>query len=88
MFHERFGALEPGSVADLAVMDYSPPTPLTEDTIPGHVLFGMRSSMVKSVMVNGKWIMWNKQLMGVDEEEVMGASKDIAKKLWKRIKKA
>ena len=87
IFNERFGVLEPDSIADLAVLDYSPPTPLTGDTLLGHFLFGMRSSMVKSVMVNGKWIVWDRQLLGIDEEEVMGTSRNIAQKLWERVRR-
>jgi hypothetical protein len=40
---------------------------------------------VKSVMVNGKWILWNRQLVGVDEEEAMRKSSAVARQLWKRI---
>jgi cytosine/adenosine deaminase-related metal-dependent hydrolase len=87
LFGQKFGSLEKGSVADLIVLDYMPPTPLMTKNILGHFLFGMRSSNVESVMVDGRWIVWNRQLPGVDEEAVMRHAQKVAQKLWKKMNK-
>ncbi|MBM4169561.1 MAG: putative aminohydrolase SsnA [Ignavibacteria bacterium] len=84
-FGRPFGALKKGSPADLVVLDYSPPTPLTSKNIFGHFIFGMNSTMVSHVMVDGKWIVWNKQLVGIDEEAVLQKARKVATKLWKRL---
>ena len=31
----------------------------------------MNSTMVQHVMIDGNWIVWNRQLMGIDEDAVM-----------------
>lgn len=84
-FGRPFGTLKKGSLADLVVLDYIPPTPLTSRNLHGHFLFGMNSTMVQHVMVDGNWIVWNKQLIGIDEEAVMQKARKAAKKLWNRM---
>jgi putative selenium metabolism protein SsnA len=84
-FGLAFGALTKGSPADLVVLDYIPPTPLNNKNLLGHFLFGMNSTMVQHVMIDGNWIVWNKQLVGIDEELVMKEAGKVANKLWKRM---
>jgi putative selenium metabolism protein SsnA len=84
-FGHPFGTLQKGSPADLVVLAYAPPTPLTSRSLLGHFLFGMNAAMVEHVMVGGTMIVWNKQLMGIDEEAVMQKAASVAKKLWSRM---
>ncbi len=87
LFGKQFGTLSAGSVADLTVLDYLPPTPLTKENLAGHALFGLRSAMVDSVMVNGKWIVWNRQMPGIDIQSVKEKAAVAAKKLWKKMER-
>jgi len=84
-FGRSFGTLKKGSPADLVVLDYDPPTPLTSRNLHGHFLFGMNSTMVQHVIVDGHWIVWNKQVVGIEEEAVMQKARKVAKKLWSRM---
>jgi cytosine/adenosine deaminase-related metal-dependent hydrolase len=86
-FGRDFGTLREGSPADLIVLDYTPPTPLTSGNLLGHFVFGMNSGMVKHVMVDGQWTMFNGQLVGIDEEKIMSEAQPVAKKLWKRMER-
>ncbi len=85
IFNKKFGALSKGSPADIVVLDYQPPTPMTVENLAGHFLFGMNSSMVESVMIDGKWVVKNRVLIGFDVESVYEKSKKVAKKLWEKI---
>lgn len=85
-FGKPFGALKKGSPADLVVLDYVAPTPLTSRNLLSHFMFGMNSSMVNHVLVSGAWIVWNKQLVRIDEEAVMKKAAGVAKKLWRRLR--
>jgi putative selenium metabolism protein SsnA len=87
IFGKQFGTLAKGSVADLVVLDYSAPTPMTEKNIGGHFLFGMNSSMVESVMVGGKWVVKYRQVVCVDVQKVFEKASKVAKKLWGRMEK-
>ncbi len=84
-FNRPFGTLAVGSPADLVVLDYAPPTPLTKRNLHGHFLFGMNATMIRHVIANGEWVVWNKQLPGIDEEAVMQKAAVVAKKLWTRM---
>jgi len=86
-FGREFGTIKVGAPADLIVLDYKPPTPLTSKNLPGHFLFGMNSGMVVHTMVDGEWRMWNGELVGIDEEKIMNEAAGVAKKLWKRMSK-
>jgi putative selenium metabolism protein SsnA len=86
-FGREFDTLRVGAPADLIVLDYNPPTPLTSGNLLGHFLFGMNSGMVVHTMVDGEWRMWNGELVGIDEEKIMRESAVVARKLWKRMSK-
>ncbi|MBI5021530.1 MAG: putative aminohydrolase SsnA [Ignavibacteriales bacterium] len=87
IFGQKFGSLKKGSPADIVILDYQPPTPMTVENLAGHFLFGMNSSMVESVMIDGKWVVKNHVLVGFDVESVYEKSKKVAKKLWEKMEK-
>lgn len=84
-FGAPFGSLAEGDVADLAVLGYESPTPVSESSLGGHFLFGFGSSSVESVMVGGKWILWNRSLPLTDEESLMRRAREAAGRLWKKL---
>ena len=86
-FGNSFGTLTVGSPADLIVLDYAAPTPVTAHNLDGHFLFGMNSGMVKHVMIDGQWVVFNGQLVGMDEERIMREASGVAQRLWKRMEK-
>jgi putative selenium metabolism protein SsnA len=86
-FGRSFGTMVKNSPADLVVLDYNSPTPMDHQNILGHLIFGMNSTMIQHVMVDGNWIVWNRQLIGIDEDAVMLKAQKVAMKLWKRMKK-
>jgi cytosine/adenosine deaminase-related metal-dependent hydrolase len=87
VFRKKFRSLTEGAAADLVVMNYREPTPMTKGNLAGHYLFGMQSSMVESVMVGGKWVMKNRKIPGINEAEIFARSREIAKSVWKKMAK-
>lgn len=85
IFGKTFGSFKRGAVADFVVLDYNSPTPLTRENISGHFLFGMRSAMIVSVMVGGKWVMKEKQVVGVNLQESYAKASEAAARLWRRM---
>jgi cytosine/adenosine deaminase-related metal-dependent hydrolase len=83
----RLGALEPGCAADLVVLDYPTPTPVTPQNLYGHLIFGMSSQSVTDVMVNGRWVVKNRRVVGVDEDRVRAEAQRVAQKVWRRFEK-
>lgn len=82
IFQKPFGVLQAGVPADLVVMEYSSPTPVTPDNIAAHMVFGFRTSMVESVMVGGAWVLHGRRFPALDEGEVLRRAQDAARKLW------
>jgi putative selenium metabolism protein SsnA len=85
IFGQKFGTLGKGSPADLIVLDYRAPTPMTEENLAGHFLFGMRSSDVESVMVGGRWVVKNRVVVGINLASAYEKAARAAKKLWKKM---
>jgi putative selenium metabolism protein SsnA len=84
-FPVSVGELAPGSAADLIVVDYDPPTPLTAENYYGHLVFGMTGRMVETTLVAGKMLMRKRSLTAIDEENVNSMARELAAKLWKRF---
>src|SRR6266404_5480552 len=81
----KLDALSVGNAADLAVLDYPTPTPITAGNLYGHLIFGMSSQFVTDTMVNGQWIVRARKVVGVDEQAVREKSAKVAAKVWKRF---
>ena len=79
------GRLEAGQAADLVVTDYVPPTPMTDDNVPGHLLFGIEARHVKDVMIAGQWRLRDRRVVGLDETAERRAAAEVAAALWDRM---
>ncbi len=79
------GELRPGAAADLAILDYQAPTPLTADNLPWHLLFGADGAHVRDTMAAGRWLMRDRRLLTVDEGRIMARGRELAAKLWARM---
>ncbi|MDI6641464.1 MAG: putative aminohydrolase SsnA [Elusimicrobiota bacterium] len=87
IFGYKIGKIEKGATADLIVLDYIPPTPLTKDNFYGHLIFGMVDAAVDTVICNGKVLMKEKKLESISEELICEKSRELSLKFWKRIMK-
>jgi putative selenium metabolism protein SsnA len=86
MFWEPLlGRLEPTAPADLVVMEYAPPTPLSSENLAGHWAFGLSSRMVRDVMVAGEWAVRDRRLTRVDQQRLAAQSTEQAILLWDRL---
>lgn len=84
-FDEPLGVLKAGTAADIIVMDYKPYTPFSDENIDGHILFGMNGRQCITTVANGRVLMKNRELTGIDEEEINAKILETAKILWKNI---
>ena len=60
-------------------------TPLNESNINGHLLFGISGRNIDTTIINGKIIMDERILIGIDEEAITAKSVELAQKVWNRI---
>jgi len=83
----KVGRIAPGCPADIALLDYTPPTPLAADNLLGHLLFGIsvHTLCVSGLFVAGRLILRDGQFVDLDEEATYAHAREQAKTLWERI---
>jgi putative selenium metabolism protein SsnA len=84
-FGLRLGEIAQGFPADLAILDYQPPTPLNEGNFLGHLIFGLVDATVDTTVCKGKVLMKNKIIQVLDEERIAARARELAPQMWKRL---
>ena len=79
------GRIEPGAPADIVILAYDTPTPLSEENLSGHWLFGLGARHVRDVMVGGEWSVLDRRLTRVDAEDLTIRCRAAAARLWERM---
>ncbi|HWQ30310.1 MAG TPA: putative aminohydrolase SsnA [Negativicutes bacterium] len=81
----KVGILKEGALADVIIVDYNPPTPVNASNINSHLLFGINGRNVDTTIINGKVIMEDRQLIGIDEERLLARCRELAASAWERF---
>jgi putative selenium metabolism protein SsnA len=84
-FGLTLGEIAEGLPADLAIMDYQPPTPLDESNFLGHLIFGLVDATVDTTVCRGKILMKNKKVLSLDEKRIARRSREVAPMMWQRL---
>lgn len=84
-FKKPLGVLKPGAAADIIVMDYKPFTSFSDENVDGHILFGMTGRQCQTTIINGKVLMYDRQLIDIDEIGINAHIKEVADRLWSSI---
>ena len=81
-FKKPLGILKEGAYADLIIVDYNPLTPMNENNLNGHIMFGMSGRCVDTTIINGKIVMKNRKIMTVNEDNIFKKSRKISEEFW------
>jgi len=84
-FSRPIGQLAVGAYADIMFLDYAPPTPVTADNWPWHVILGIDGANVTTTIVDGQILMRNRVLTVLDEEAICARARELAAGLWERL---
>jgi putative selenium metabolism protein SsnA len=84
-FGLRLGEIAEGRPADLAILDYHPPTILSEENFLGHLIFGLVDATVDTTVCRGQILMQGKKILSMDEERIAARSRELASQMWKRL---
>ncbi len=84
-FPVNVGRIKEGYAADIIIMDYMPPSPVSEKNINGHLLFGSSGRSVVTTIANGKVLMKDRKLRELDRELISAKARECAKEVWKRL---
>ncbi len=77
--------LKPGAGADLTILRYDPPTPLTAENLAGHLYFGLGAWAVAGTVVRGRFVLRDGQILTCDEPAALANTRAAARKLYRRM---
>lgn len=66
----RLGVIAPGAKADLIFLDLKAPSLFPNNNIVSSLVYSANGSEVRSVMVDGAFVMKNRELLTIDYERV------------------
>jgi cytosine/adenosine deaminase-related metal-dependent hydrolase len=84
LFRDTRGVLAPGSLGDVIIYDYVPPTPLYGDTLFGHLLFGLAHARVLTTIARGEVIVDAGRFLPLDEAAIRARCAERAPAIWRR----
>jgi cytosine/adenosine deaminase-related metal-dependent hydrolase len=84
-FPNSIGGLNVGNAADLIILEYDPPTPLTTGNLAWHWMFAMTQGLVEGVIVEGEWVLRDREFCRIDEERTRAEARTQANRLWQRM---
>ncbi|MCL4460076.1 MAG: amidohydrolase [Chloroflexi bacterium] len=84
LWEDQIGSLEPGKKADLIIVN-----PNSANMLPLHdpianLVASLQGHNIESVMVDGRWLMWEHRLTTIDEGKVYKESQERAAAIVKR----
>lgn len=85
LWGDRIGSVVPGAVADLVVLDYRAPTPVHRRNLGGHVVSGLGRAHVRDVLVAGRPVVRNREVLGVDAGAALAFARSEAERIWKTV---
>jgi cytosine/adenosine deaminase-related metal-dependent hydrolase len=80
------GSLEAGKAADLVIIDPNSLhlTPFDTQNPVSALVYAAHGGDVESVMINGKWVVWKRELQTLDEEKLKAEARAYAAQLYGR----
>lgn len=83
---DETGSIEINKKADLVLLDLNGVGhPLTDENLYSTIVYACDVNSVKEVMINGQWIVKEKNLLNYDESEIVAEGKTELNKLLNRI---
>lgn len=87
VFGRPIGQIREGMLADFAIFDYESPTPITEENIMLHILYGLADRPLASwVYARGNPVVTSGELIIENSNRTIQAARKKAADLWKRYK--
>lgn len=84
LLQENIGSLEVGKKADLVVVNPNTSTMLPIHDPIANMVTSMRTENIESVMADGRWLMRDKEILVVNEEEILSEAKKRAASIRER----
>ncbi len=70
---------------NLIILNYNAPTPVSAENWAGHFFYGLSSAHIESVIARGKFIIRDRSIQTVNEQQILEEAKKQAGRLWKLL---
>jgi len=84
LWDDELGSLEPGKKADLAIINLRNVSSLPVHDPISNLVYANKSTNVEYTMADGRWLMKERALTTIDEQELLDATQNAATDLLKR----
>jgi 5-methylthioadenosine/S-adenosylhomocysteine deaminase len=82
----EIGQIAVGKKADLIIVDFQKPHLYPRHDAAAHLVYAAQASDVKTVIIDGKVIMENRQVLTMDEERILYEAEKNARELAEKVK--
>jgi len=79
------GRLVPGAPADLCVLDYAPPTPVSPTNVFAHLVYSGAVSPVRHTVARGRFVLEDHRFTRVDPTAIVDEARKATPALWDRF---
>jgi putative selenium metabolism protein SsnA len=79
------GRITAGAPADITVLDYAAPAPVSAGNLAGHWIFGLSPGHVRDVLVAGELIIADRRSTRLDQARLAAEATAEAGRLWARL---
>lgn len=78
---KQIGSLEPGKKADLILVDTSAPHATPMYNVYSQLVYALKASDVRTVIIGGKIVMENRQMLTLNEPEILAKAREYKKQV-------
>ncbi|HTU34807.1 MAG TPA: amidohydrolase [Candidatus Acidoferrum sp.] len=78
---KEIGSLEPGKKADLILIDTTAPHATPMYNVYSELVYALKASDVKTVVIGGKIVMKDRRMLTLDEPEILAKAREYQKKI-------
>ncbi len=82
---DKVGSLEPGKHADLFIINSSRAHLVPNLRIVSAFVHNGQAGDVESVMIDGKWVMRDREVLTIDEPRVVEAAQEVGARAWQKL---
>lgn len=83
---DQIGSLEPGKKADIVLIDLNTPMAMPVHRVPSALVYNASNRDVDTVIVDGKILMRNKEILVLDEKALLAQARQTCAALFERAK--
>ncbi len=78
---DRLGSLEVGKRGDIIILDLDAPHLVPMYNVTSHLVYAAHSSDVRTVIIDGRVVMRDRELLTLDEGEIFARAREIARQI-------